>query len=90
MVMPSRVHAVIDGEVAANQVGAHRGTFTSERFIDTDSVSLVFAIVDANNARIAAGIGERVVCWLGPVAAAAEAWVMVSLLFQTYYSSLFG
>lgn len=85
MVMPSRVHAVIDGEVAADQVGAHRGTFASECFTTTDSICLVFAIVNANNARVAAGVGKRVVSGLRPVAAAAEAWVGLLACYSIWF-----
>ena len=74
MIMPRRVHTIINREIATNQVRAHSGTLTSKRLTPAYRIRLVFAIIDAHGARVAAGIGEGVVGGFGPVAAATEAW----------------
>lgn len=58
MIMPLRIHAIIDAEVAADQVRAHGGAFARERLRGMDSVGLVFAVVDADDAGVA-GVRAR-------------------------------
>lgn len=72
--MACRVHAVIDGEVAADQVGTHGGALARKRLVTADTVCSVLAVVDPHGACISAVAYVGVVDWFGPVAAAAEAW----------------
>lgn len=52
MVMPRRVHAVVDGEIAADQVRAHGGVFAGYRRRGTGCVRLVLAVVDPHDAAV--------------------------------------
>lgn len=81
MVMACRVHTVIHREIAADQVGAHRGAFARQCFWCVHRVCLVFAVVDAYYARVPACVCVGVVSWFGPVAAAAEACFFVRSFF---------
>lgn len=76
MIMTGRIPAVIDGEIATDQVGAHSGAFASKRLATADSAGLIFAVVNTHRAGVAAGVREGVVGWFGPVAAVAEAWTV--------------
>lgn len=73
MFQTGRVHAVVDGEIAADQVRAHGGVFAGLRLGRTDCVGDVFAVVDADDACVAFWGAVGFVGWFGPVAAAAEA-----------------
>lgn len=46
----SRVHAIVDGEVAADEVGMHGGILARQRLRRVQSVRLVFAVVHAHAA----------------------------------------
>lgn len=72
--MPGRVHAVVDREIAADQVRAHGGVFAGLRLGSAECVCLVLAVVDSDYACVSVWGGEGLVGWLWPVAAAAEAW----------------
>lgn len=76
MIMSRRVHAVVDGEIAADQVRAHRGVFPRRRRRPAHVVGLIFPVVDPHCADVVLrrDLGYFV-CWFGPVAAAAEAWM---------------
>ena len=93
MVMTRGIHTVVDGEVAADEIGAHGGVFAGQGLGLVDYVGLVFAVVDADDAGVA-GVGDYCsgfcgCCWwwggygvgfvegVGPVAALAEAWVLL-------------
>lgn len=88
MVMAGGIHAVVDGEVAADEIGAHGGVFAGQGLGFVDYVGLVFAVVDADDAGVAGfggsggfgccgcwggGYGVGFVEGIGPVAAFAEA-----------------
>lgn len=53
MVMAGRVHAVVDGEIAANEIGAHRCVLLGQSLRFVDGVSLIFAVIDANDTSVA-------------------------------------
>lgn len=53
MVVARRVHTVVDGEIAANQVRAHSGTFAGEDLGFIGHVCLILAVVYANHACVA-------------------------------------
>lgn len=57
MVMTSGIHAIVDGEVAADEVRAHGGVFAGQGLGFVDYVGLVFAVVDADYAGVA-GVGN--------------------------------
>lgn len=70
--MARGIHAVIDGEIAANQVCTHGSILTSEELRLVCRVRLVFAIVDAGDAGVSSTGAVRFVGWLGPLATAAQ------------------
>lgn len=72
--MPCRVHAVVDGEIAADEVGAHGGALARKRLVAAGTVCSVLAVIDTHGACVSAATSVGVVDWFGPVAAAAEAW----------------
>jgi hypothetical protein len=78
--MSHGVHAVVDGEIAADEVGAHGGALACQRLIAADTVCSVLAVVDAHGTCVSAVACVGVVDWFGPVAAAAEAWVWTWLV----------
>lgn len=57
MVNTRRVHAVVDGEIAADQVRPHGGALAREDLGFIGDVRLVFAVVHADDAGVAAGRG---------------------------------
>lgn len=52
----SHIHAVVDGEVAADQVRAHGGILAGQQLGGTDGVGLIFAVVNADGAGVAHGL----------------------------------
>lgn len=81
MFVATRVHAVIDGEVAADQIGAHGCIFARQGLGFVDDIRLVFAVVDPRNACVPSCCGVSFVGWFWPAAAATEAWtVLIGLL----------
>lgn len=70
--MAGGIHAVIDGEIAANQVCTHGSILTSKELRLVRCVSLVFAVVDAGNAGVSSSGAVRLVGGLGPLATAAQ------------------
>lgn len=71
--MARRVHAVVDGKVAADEVGTHSGALPGQRLIAADTVCSVLTIVDAYSACVSAVAYIGIVDWFGPVAATTEA-----------------
>lgn len=69
----ARVHAVVDGKVAANHVGAGCGSVACQLVRLVGGVGRVFAIVDADGAGEAATGTVAFVERVGPMAALAEA-----------------
>lgn len=53
MIMSLRIHAIVNAEVAADQVRAHGCVFARKRLRGVDGVGLVFAVVDTNDAGVA-------------------------------------
>lgn len=81
VVVTGGVHAVVDGEIAADEVRAHGGALSGQNLRGTDHVCLVLAVVDADHARIARWGYEGFIGRFWPAAAAAEAcrglaWVL--------------
>lgn len=74
VVMAGRVHAIVDGEVAADHVRAHGGVLLGQLLGFADGVGLVFAVVDAHDAGVAIGTRVGFVERVRPAATAAEAW----------------
>lgn len=72
MVVASRIHAVVDGEVAADQIGAHGGILARQNVVLKDGVGLVFAVVDADDAGIPACASKRLIERLRPAATSTE------------------
>ena len=70
--MAGGIHAVIDREIAANQVCTHGSILTSEELRLICCVRLVFAVVDAGNAGVSSSGAVRFVGWLWPLATAAQ------------------
>ena len=79
MVMSSRIHAVVDGEVAADQVRTHSGVLAGQSLRRADRVRLIFSIIDTDDAAVAFWSGAGFVRWILPAATAAEAYQLVSL-----------
>lgn len=52
MVMAGRVHAVVDGEVSADQISSHGGLFAGEEFGLADFIGLVLAVIDPDDAGV--------------------------------------
>ena len=73
MVMARRVHAVINGKVAADEVGTHSGALAGQRLVAADTVCSVLTVVDTYGACVSAVAYIGIVDWFGPVAAATEA-----------------
>lgn len=71
--MSRRIHAVVDREVAADQVCTHGGALARERLIAADTVRSVLAVVDPHSAGVSAVAYVCIVDWFGPIAPAAEA-----------------
>lgn len=71
--MARRIHAVVDGEVAADQVGSHGRALAGERLIAADIVGSVLAVVDPHGAGVSAVAYVCVVDWFRPIAPTAEA-----------------
>ncbi|KAL1969551.1 hypothetical protein VTN77DRAFT_8989 [Rasamsonia byssochlamydoides] len=78
VVMASRVHAIVDREVAADQVRAHGGVFLRHLLRLADGVGLVFAVVDAHDAGVPCGTRVGFVERVWPAATAAETWKPLS------------
>ncbi len=72
--MAGGVHAVVDGKVLADEVGAHGGVFAGEKLALVEGVGLVFAVVDAGDAGVAGAGAVGLVHGLGPLAAATQIW----------------
>lgn len=73
VVVARGVHAVVDGEIATDEIGAHGGALAGQDLGGTDHVCLIFAVVDADNARIARWGDNGLIRRFWPTAAAAEA-----------------
>ena len=73
VVVANGVHAVVDGEVATDEIRAHRGVLTCQRLGLTHCVRLVLAVVDAHDAGESCSVGVGFVEGFGPAAPAAEA-----------------
>lgn len=71
--MPSRIHAVVDREVATNQVRAHRCILFSQSLRFANVLRLVFPVVDPDDAGVAAPNSIGFVGGICPVPASAEA-----------------
>jgi len=69
----TRIHAVVDGEIAADQVCAHGGVFARQCFGFVDGIRLVFAVVDSRYACVPCCCGVGFVGWFWPATAATEA-----------------
>lgn len=79
----AHVHAIVDGEIAADQVRAHGGVLAGQQLRGAQRVCLVFAVVHPYGAGVAVdfgvvavgggGVGVGDVEGVGPVAAFAEA-----------------
>jgi len=80
VVMASRVHAIVDGEITTNQVRAHCRVLAGKHLCLADSVCLVFAIIDAHHAGVASGTGVSFVQRVRPAAASAETCIKKRLL----------
>lgn len=52
MVVTSRVHSVVDGEVTADQVRTHSRILAGQRLCLANDIRLVFAVIDAHNTRV--------------------------------------
>ena len=52
VVVTSGVHAVVDGEVAADQVRAHCSIFLGQGLRLVNGVGLILAVIDADNASV--------------------------------------
>jgi hypothetical protein len=74
MVMASRIHPIIDREVAADQVRAHRCVLACHDFVFADRVGLVFAVVDADHRCEPGCATECIVVRLRPTPALAETY----------------
>lgn len=72
MVNTGRVHAIVDGEIPANQIGAHGGVFAGHNLGLVDFVALVLAVVDAYHAGVPCAVLVDLIAWFGPMTAAAE------------------
>ena len=68
------IHAVVDGKVAADHVGASGGGIAGELVRLVLGVGGVFAVVDADGAGVALAGAVAFVQRVGPVAALAQAW----------------
>lgn len=49
VVVTNRVHAVVDGKIAANEISAHRGVFTRQGIRFVVGVGLVLAVIDPHH-----------------------------------------
>ena len=72
VVVAGGIHAIIDGEVSANQVRAHGSVFARQRLVLADGVCLVFPVIHAHDAREARGRPKGLVKRLRPTAASAK------------------
>ena len=73
LLVPGRIHAVVDGEVAADEVSTHGGVLPRHRLALVEAVGLVLAMVDPDPAAVLprrrlTGLIQRI----RPVAPAAE------------------
>lgn len=50
--MAGRVHAVVDGEVPADQISSHGSLFAGQEFGLADFIGLVFAVIDPDDAGV--------------------------------------
>lgn len=64
----TRITAIVDREVAADQVCTHGDTFSSLHLAGTP-IGLVFAVVHPNDTPVAITCGKGPVHWLGPLSA---------------------
>jgi hypothetical protein len=72
VVMASRVHSVVEGEISAYQIRAHSSVLLSHFLRVADGVRLIFAIVDAHNTGVACRRRVGFVQGIRPAATAAE------------------
>lgn len=75
VIVASRVLAIIDGEVATDEVGPHCCVFTSKGLGSANDVRLVLAIVNADDAGVPGCAGVRFVKGLWPVTAPTETYI---------------
>ena len=80
--MAWRVHAIIDGEIPADQVGTHGSVLSGQDLGFIGCAGLVLAVIDAGNAGVADPGTIGFVDRLGPLATSAQVCsLLVSLLF---------
>lgn len=72
MIESCGIHAVIDRKAAADRVGGQGCGFLCGGFVVVAFGRLIFAVVDSDDANIAASCCRRLVDWIGPVAALTE------------------
>lgn len=100
----AHVHAIVDGEIAADQVRAHSGVLAGQQLRGAQRVGLVFAVVHPYGAGVAVDFGVVIVTiggggggsdvrvgdveGVGPVAAFAEACFFFCLMVVSLDSSL--
>ena len=74
VLVAGRVHAITDGEVAADEVSPHGCVFAGEDFVLIGGVGMIFAVVDANDAFDAGSGIVRLVHGLWPLSTLAKTW----------------
>ncbi|KAE8392023.1 hypothetical protein BDV23DRAFT_151955 [Aspergillus alliaceus] len=72
--MSSWIHAIVDGEVTADEICPHGGILPSQGVGLKNTVCLVFPVIDADNAGMPGRASIGLVLGLWPAAASAETY----------------
>ena len=70
----SGIHAIVDGEVSADEIRSHGGVLPGQRLRLVHHVCLILAVIDSSGAAVASRTLEALVHRIGPAAPAAETW----------------
>lgn len=87
VVMARRVHAVVDGEVATDEIRPHGGALPRQGLVLADNVRLVLAVVDAHSARVSGRAVVQFVQRFWPAPASAETYT-TWLLAYTFWAKM--
>lgn len=70
--MAGRIHAIVDGKIAADQVSAHGCVLASKQLASIGCISLIFAVVDTSHTSETGARAVELIMRFGPLAAAAQ------------------
>lgn len=72
LVVAGRIHAIVDGKIAADQVSAHGCVLASKQLASIGCISLIFAVVDTSHTSEAGARAVELIMRFGPLPAAAQ------------------